>query len=137
MSTMTMSAETNMRDQDSDSSWYGYDLELRTPPPMSSNGSMSSNGNGMLNGNGVNGHHGTNGTSRKRSYEEAATPVQEVQEPMWDDSDLELLNEIGVNVTPSMGFITPEFSQNGDGTISLGSDDVQRTKMQTGCIPCL
>lgn len=137
---MTMPAETNMRDQESESSWYGYDLELRTPPPMSSGDSMSSNGNGVLNGNGVNGHHGVNGNSRKRSYEESATPVQEVREPLWDDSDLELLNEIGVNVTPSMGFITPEFSQNGDGSISLGSDDMaglQRTKMQTGCIPCL
>lgn len=137
MSTMTVPAETNMNDQqESDGSWYGFDLELRTPPPTSSNGGTSSNGYSM-NGNGaVNGH-----TSRKRTYEEAATPVQETLDAAWEDS-LELLEDIGTNVTPQMGFITPDFSQNEDGTVTFAStgnsiEGAPRTKMQTGCIPCL
>lgn len=138
MSTMTLPAETNMHDQqESDGSWYGFDLELRTPPPMSSSGGSGSNGHNMMNGNGdVNGQN-----SRKRTYDEAATPVQETLDGAWEDS-LDLLEDIGMNVTPQMGFITPEFSQNEDGSVTFrsSSDSIEggpRTKMQTGCIPCL
>lgn len=141
MSTMTVPAETNMHDQqEPEDSWYGFDLELRTPPPMFGNGSTGANGHSMMNGNGaVNGFN-----SRKRTYDEAATPVQETLDAAWQDS-LDLLEDMGMNgmeMTSQMGFITPEFSQNEDGSVTLRSsedsiEEIQRTKMQTGCIPCL
>lgn len=129
-------ANNMMYEEEQENGWYG-NLELRTPPPMSSNASDSSH---TLNGstNGMNGHTTTNGTnSRKRSWGEVATPTAEVQAPLWDD--IESLETLGVNLEPSMGFVTPEFSQNGDGSISIepADEEIPRTKMQTGCIPCL
>lgn len=150
MSTMT---QTNMHDQqESDGSWYGFDLELRTPPPMSSNGSSGSNGHSMSNGNGATNGYG----SRKRTFDEAATPVQESLDVDWD-GNLDLLEDMGMNglngtngmngmngmnMEPQMGFITPDFSQNEDGSVTFRAsedpiEEVPRTKMQTGCIPCL
>ena len=104
-----------------------------------SNGSSGNgiNGHGMTNGNGaMNGHN-----SRKRTFDEAATPVQETLDVTWDDS-LDLLDDMGMNVEPQMGFITPDFSQNEDGSVTFRSsedsiEEISRTKMQTGCIPCL
>lgn len=105
-----------MRDKSgSDSSWYsGVDLEWRTtPPPMSS----------------------SNGSSRKRTWEErAATPVQELgYSTAWAG------NGVDMSVTPDFGPPT-EFSSNGSSITMPAEDEVEeipRTKMQTGCIPCL
>ncbi|CZT14528.1 uncharacterized protein RCC_00505 [Ramularia collo-cygni] len=99
----------------SESSWYtGIDLEWRTTPPPTSS---------------------SNGSSRKRTWEErAATPVQEHGDPtVWTDHALDS------SVTPELGVPTT-FSSNGSSTTLAGEDDVEeipRTKMQTGCIPCL
>lgn len=106
-----------MRDKSgSESSWYtGVDLEWRTTPPPAS----TSNGNG-----------------RKRTWEErATTPIQEhvVDPTAWSNSTLDL------SVTPDFG-APSAFSSNGSSMTMAAEDDVEeipRTKMQTGCIPCL
>lgn len=135
---MTMPAQTNLQDHDPESNWYAYDLELRTPPPMASNASSMSNGMGG-GSNGGHSNHSMNGNgARKRRWEETASPVQGFNELNWEP---ELLEDISMNVTPDMGFITPDFQTNGDGTISMSASDeveeIPRTKMISGCIPCL
>lgn len=105
-----------MRDKSElDNSWYsGVDLEWRmTPPPTC----------------------GSNGTSRKRTWEQrAATPVQELGESTsWTNNGLSL------SVTPEFG-VPAAFSSNRSSVTMAAEDDVEevpRTKMQTGCIPCL
>lgn len=105
----------------SDGSWYtGVDLEWRTTPPPPTSGSNGSS---------------SNGNSRKRTWDErASTPVQEVVDPaVWTNNGLDL------SVTPEFGAPTG-FSSNGSSVTLAAEDDVEeipRTKMQTGCIPCL
>ncbi|KXS95507.1 hypothetical protein AC578_4617 [Pseudocercospora eumusae] len=99
-------------------SWIGVDLEWRTPPPPGHR-------NGKGSGSGVNG-------SRKRTWEDAATPINQTEHLYWDQADLELLPRL----TPDIA------SQHSNGSIHMHNGDevveeIPRIKMQTGCIPCL
>lgn len=100
----------------SESSWYtGVELEWRTTPPPTT---------------------GSNGNSRKRTWEDrAATPVQEqiLDQTAWNNSSLDS------SVTPDIG-VRAALSSNASSMTMAAEDDVEeipRTKMQTGCIPCL
>lgn len=116
-----------MRDSynEGESTWFtGVDLEWRTPPPTHRNGH-------------TNGGH-------KRTWEDAATPVQDEADPLWNNGGLELLPELVTNVTTELfgsnEITSHDSSQNGGISLDAVDDDVEeipRTKMQTGCIPCL
>lgn len=142
MSTMTVPAESNVRDKEGDHAWYtGVDLQWRSPPPTHSNGNGMNGGHGTVGTNGsvsygMNGTSGANG-SRKRAWEEVATPVHEnAPSANWSNGfDFQ-------RHTPPFDAATNYSSRNGASSTTLDSaeDDVEeipRTKMQTGCIPCL
>lgn len=126
---MTVPVETNMRDQEADS-WVGVDLEWRTPPPPSHNTNTTTYGSA----NGFNG-------SRKRAWDDVATPEHERLPDMNWDPELELLPVFDSNTTSATFDNTPALSlEHGNGALPALDDDVEeipRTKMQTGCIPCL
>ncbi|KAM3414149.1 hypothetical protein BST61_g10807 [Cercospora zeina] len=113
MTTMTVPAAPPVRDQARRHAWYaGVDLQWRTPPPM------------HVHGNG----------SRKRPWEEVATPVQETAPAVaWSNGF-----EVQQRPTPPLDGAPRHASQDG---AASGTDDhveeIPRTKMQTGCIPCL
>lgn len=116
--------------------WHGYNLELRTPPPTHSNGSTTSSSDDVASAAAsANGHR-----SRKRGWEEVATPVHDFQSTAWPDS-FDAMTDASMSTLSGVGFVTPDFSQNGDGSITFdagdGVEEIPRTKMQTGCIPCL
>lgn len=107
--------EPEMRNKSgSESSLYtGVDLAWRTTPPPTT----FSNG-------------------RKRTWDaRATTPVQELANGgAWSNNGSSELS-----VTPEFGAPTG-FSSNATSVTLAGDDDVEeipRTKMQTGCIPCL
>lgn len=137
MTTMTVPVHTTLAgEEELENGWYGFDLELRTPPPTYSNGSSSSGGNI----HGLNGSN-THNMSRKRGWDEVATPVPEFADPTaWEDT-FDLMGSSDMSSFSGTGFVTPAFTQTEDGSITLdGSDfveEIPRTKMQTGCIPCL
>lgn len=112
----TANADMRETSQPEQSTWYtGVELEWRTPPSTN-----SSSG------------------SRKRSWEETASPVnppldsQRFEEIPWS-SDLDLLDSIDL----PHDFITPATSSNGGQSSTNGLEGARRTRMQTGCIPCL
>ncbi|GIZ48626.1 hypothetical protein CKM354_001167800 [Cercospora kikuchii] len=142
MSTMTVPAESNVRDKEGDHAWYtGVDLQWRSPPPTHSNGNGMNGGHGTVGTNGsvsygMNGTSGANG-SRKRAWEEVATPVHENAPSANWSNGFEFQRH-----TPPFDAATNYSSRNGASSTTLDNaeDDVEeipRTKMQTGCIPCL
>ena len=136
---MTVPVESDMRGKEAGSSdWYtGVDLEWRPSPPPSSHTSQT-NGHGHHGSNGGSISSSSNGVngSRKRSWEDAATPVQDATPDVNWNIDLGLLPDH--DITPPFGTI----SHNGSSSVTLdnsedGVEEIPRTKMQTGCIPCL
>lgn len=124
MSTVTEPLQTiEMRDKEAE--WVGVDLEWRTPPRPS-----------HINHNGIIG-------SRKRTWEDAKTPVRESIDQNWDqDPELVFLPDLDSGLVPAAFDLTPAISsQHGDSSHLVANGDhveeIPRTKMQTGCIPCL
>lgn len=142
---MTMPVESDMGDKEAGSGWYtGVDLEWRPSPQPSSTSpapplpplpptytsDYGQHGNSGISGNGANG-------SRKRRWVEAASPRQDATSDVSWDRDLESL--------PTLNMTTPfgaSSSRNVGTSATLdnsedGVEEIPRTKMQTGCIPCL
>jgi hypothetical protein len=117
------SVQNELREKERDSSsWYtGVDLQWRTPPPMSTS-------NGRVGG-------------RKRAWEEIVTPPLEQAsvERSGRMMDMQVRPHQATVVSGGFGVTEPP-SYNGSLLTGETEDDVEeipRTKMQTGCIPCL
>jgi hypothetical protein len=146
---MIVPVESDMREKEAGSSWYsGVDLEWRPsppipprpppppppPPPPHANG--HGHGHGHHASNGSKSSHGVNG-SRKRSWEDATTPGRDAMPPATWNTDWELRPDS--HISPPFSVSTVHSGNTGMTWDSSedGVEEIRRTKMQTGCIPCL
>lgn len=75
--------------------------------------------------------------AKKRAWDEVTTPTTNNEVAQWNG-----VVRLDNYATSSAGFYTPAVSQNTNGSFAGVAkeevvEEIPRTKMQTGCIPCL